>query len=311
MNRTFFFSTKWVVALGLANLDLLPAGAQTGYPDNVVVVIDASGSMKNNMSGTGQSRMVVAKKALKEVLGQIPENTHIGILVFPDGWVYPLGPRNDSRLIQAIDRPQARGGTPLGEFMKKGADRLLEARKKQLGYGTYRLLVVTDGEAGDQGLVDQYTPDIMSRGVTVDVIGVDMRSKHTLATRVHSYRSADDPESLRKAISEVFAEVSAGSGSQAGNEAFDLIAGIPDDTAAEIIKSLSTSGNHPIGDQPVIRAAEPGSQRQSPSEGAGSPVSSPRPSSSGASGLLAVMACPLFALLGIGVIIYLVVKNRK
>ena len=77
--------------------------------------------------------------------------------------------------------------------MKQGADALLDARKKQFGYGTYRLLVVTDGETDDAGLVDGYTPDIISRGITIDAIGVEMQSQHTLATMVHSYRSADDP----------------------------------------------------------------------------------------------------------------------
>ena len=62
----------------------------------------------------------------------------------------------------AIDSITSQGGTPLGEYMKQGADALLDARKKQFGYGTYRLLVVTDGEANDAGLVDGYTPDIIS-----------------------------------------------------------------------------------------------------------------------------------------------------
>ena len=76
--------------------------------------------------------------------------------------------------------------------MKKGADTLLKARKSQYGYGSYRLLVVTDGEASDPGLVERFTPDIISRGIITDVIGVDMNKAHTLATKVHSYRSAND-----------------------------------------------------------------------------------------------------------------------
>ena len=56
-----------------------------------------------------------------------------------------------------------------------------------------QLLVVTDGEANDAGLVDGYTPDIISRGITIDAIGVEMQSRRTLANMVHSYRNADDP----------------------------------------------------------------------------------------------------------------------
>jgi len=80
-------------------------------------------------------------------------------------WLYPLGPRDDAKLMQAIDRPQPGGGTPLGAYLKKGTDRLLEERAKQFGYGTFRLLVVTDGEAGDKELVERYTPEVIARGI--------------------------------------------------------------------------------------------------------------------------------------------------
>jgi hypothetical protein len=183
--------------------------------DNVVMVVDASGSMGVPMANTGRDRMSVAKDALKQVLGQIPDTTHVGILVFPTGnWVYPLGPRKESMLTGAIDSIQSGGGTPLGDYMKRGADALLEARKKQFGSGTYRLVVVTDGEADDHQKVELFTPDIISQGITIDVIGVEMASRHTLAAMVHSYHSADDPESLKKAITEVFAEVASGGFSQ-------------------------------------------------------------------------------------------------
>jgi len=231
--------------------------AEVLVTDNVVVVVDASGSMGQPMGNAGGDRMSVAKDALKQVLNQIPETTHIGVLVFPKGnWVYPLGPRKESMLAGAIDSIRSGGGTPLGGYMKLGADALLEARRKQFGYGTYRLLIVTDGEAGDERKVEAFTPDIISRGVTIDVIGVDMKSRHTLATRVHSYRSADDPESLKQAITEVFAEVTSGDTGQGGENAFDLIADLPEITASAMLKSLSTSGNQPIGEAPAMRSAE-------------------------------------------------------
>ena len=223
----------WLGAVSAA-LWAVPLGqAQVQVTDNVVVVVDASGSMGANMAGTGRDRMSVAKDALKQVLDQIPDTTHVGILVFPRGnWVYPLGPRKESMLAGAIDSIQSGGGTPLGEYMKRGADVLLDARRKQFGYGTYRLLVVTDGEAGDARQVEAYTPDIIARGITIDCIGVEMASRHTLATKVHSYRNANDPESLKQAISEVFAEVASGDASQTGEDAFELIADLPEATAS-------------------------------------------------------------------------------
>ena len=172
--------------------------------NNVVIVLDASGSMKEKMRGTSMKKMDAAKVALQEVLKQVPMDTHLGLLVFSssnlaDDWVYPLGPRDDVMLRKAISLPQAGGRTPLGAYIKKGADRLLDERGRQHGYGSYRLLIVTDGEAQDRNLVDRYVPEVIGRGITIDVIGVDMKTTHTLATRVHSYRSADDPASLKKA----------------------------------------------------------------------------------------------------------------
>jgi len=58
-------------------------------------------------------------------------------------------------LKKAIDPISHGGRTPLGQYMKIGADALLAKKEKQHNYGSYRLLVVTDGEASDQRAVDK------------------------------------------------------------------------------------------------------------------------------------------------------------
>jgi hypothetical protein len=293
----------------LAGLWAAPLGqAQVQVTDNVVVVVDASGSMGAPMGGS--TRMSVAKNALKQVLDQIPDTTHVGILVFPRGdWVYPLGPRKESMLAGAIDSIQSGGGTPLGDYMKRGADALLEARKKQFGYGTYRLLVVTDGEAGDARQVEAYTPDIISRGITIDCIGVEMASRHTLATKVHSYRNANDPESLKQAISEVFAEVASGDAGPGGENAFELITDLPEATASAMLQSLSTSGNQPIGEGPVMRSVESPSPSPAPSYSGGTTSSQ---STSGEEDNPLVFLCAALCVLGVpGLVIYTIVKGKN
>jgi len=256
MSRTALAS---LAALASCLLPMAAARAQDVYHDNVVIILDASGSMREYMRSAPVKKMAAAKKALKEVLAQIPETTNVGLFVFSgrgiqSEWVYPLGPREDAKLMRAIDMPRPAGNTPLGASIKMGADRLLKERKAQMGYGTYRLLVVTDGEASDRRLVDRYTPEVIARGITVDVIGVDMKSTHTLAKIVHSYRKADDPGSLKKAIAEVFAEVSAGDDDTAGEDAFALLAPIPLETAQAMLGALTRSGNHPIGTEPKASA---------------------------------------------------------
>ncbi len=254
------------------------------YHDNVVIVLDASGSMKQKMRGSGVQKMEAAKAALKSVLRNVPETTHIGLLVFSaenlrNDWVYPLGPRDEERLLEAIDLPIPESGTPLGKYIKMGADRLLEARAQQYGYGTYRLLIVTDGDASDPELVDRYTPEVLARGIIVDVIGVDMKTDHTLASMAHSYRRANDPDSLERAIREVFAELSSDVGDFSMEEAFELIVPLPVECAVAALQALSTSGNRPIGEnarRPIVDW-EPANAGAAPSQGQN--TQSPAPTS--------------------------------
>jgi hypothetical protein len=101
--------------------------AQEVYVDNVVVVLDASGSMKSNMRGSSMPKITAARNAIKEVIQTIPQTTRVGLLVFgggADGWVYQLGPRDDQKLFASLQRISASGGTPLGSYMKTGADKL-------------------------------------------------------------------------------------------------------------------------------------------------------------------------------------------
>ena len=164
--------------------------------------------------------------------------------------------------------------------MKEAADALLDKRKKEV-YGNYRLLIVTDGEAGDQELVDQYLPAIKARGLITDVIGVNMPGDHSLATQVNTYRRADDPASLAQAIAEVFAESSGDSG-DAGESDYDLLSGLPDDVAMAALTGLTETDNQPIGEdsRPVaddyaapLSSASPGNRTtasRQPSSNSGS-----------------------------------------
>ena len=259
-----------------------PSATFEEYPDNVVIVLDASGSMNQRMRESGVQKMQAAKAALKSVLRNVSETTHIGLLVFSaknlrNDWVYPLGPRDEERLLEAIDLPIPGDATPLGEYIKMGADRLLAARAQQYGYGTYRLLIVTDGNASDPELVDRYTPEVLARGIIVDVIGVDMKTDHTLASKAHSYRRANDPDSLERAIQEVFAELSSDAGDFSMEEAFELVDPLPVECAEAALQALSTSGNRPIGEN----ARRPSEYREPANAGAasqqGQPPQSPAP----------------------------------
>lgn len=234
-------------------LSLLFSTAMTHGGENVVVLLDDSGSMSDRMrSDTSLTKMEAAKQALVTVLQGLPPDAQVGVVLLngqaaAQHWAYPLGPVDAELIGRRIREIQPTQMTPLGERMKTAADAILALRAKQ-HYGSYRLLIVTDGEANDKELVEAYLPDILSRGIWVDVIGVDMAADHSLATKVHTYRKADDPASLAQALAEVFAE-STGSGGDADESDFELIAALPSEVASAALQALATPLNHPIGEK--------------------------------------------------------------
>ena len=322
-----------VAGLLLASYWVRPAAAQSNpatteelLQDNIVIVLDSSGSMRQSMRTARMSRMDAAKAALSAVLEHVPENTHIGLLVFSSStgqhdWFYDLGPVDRDALVRAIQRPQPGGGTPLGEYLKKGADRLVAQREAQRGYGTFRLLVVTDGEASDPELIDAYLPDLLARGITVDCIGVDMQSDHALATRVHSYRRANDPASLERAVREVVGEVGGDQGQDTDaddTEQFELIAALPDEMCLRLVRSITNISHHPIGQQPVDPLAALDGATTAPGSSAAEAfpprsVPSGRGQGSGGGIFLAVLGffCLAVVAVMIGVPILIAVSGRR
>ncbi len=205
--------------------------------------------------GTDRGKMTrinAAKQALRTILGQLPESTQLGIRLLNGAsgnqhWLVALGPIDRKSAIAKVDQIRADGGTPLGAAMKTAMDELLQIRKRQAS-GTYRLLVITDGEANDSRLLETYLPDMLSRGILIDVVGVDMKQDHSLSTRAHSYRRASDAKSFETALTEIFAESTA---TNDGNQDdFAIIEGLSDQFAQEALLALGASNNLPIGVRP-------------------------------------------------------------
>ncbi len=251
MNRLIESSKGW--SFGIVLLWLAAMLPTTSANDVVVVVLDDSGSMKESMrTGQGKmSRIEAARQALRSVVDSLPENTQLGILLLNgakanDHWVLALGKIDKQAAKGKIERIEAKGGTPLGRAMQKGMNELLQVRAKQR-YGNYRLIVVTDGEATDADVLASYFPDMISRGISIDVIGVDMREAHSLSQRAHSYRKASDPESFQRALQEVFAETA----SSDGGEDFAMIDPLTEELAREALAALGGSNNNEISNLPL------------------------------------------------------------
>ena len=218
--------------------------------NKVVILLDSSGSMNESMKRVRTSRMEVAHSSLLKVIDQIPQDDDVALLTFT-GWSLPLGPLDQASLKQAVMAVEPITATPLGQYMKIGADALLEKRQKDQ-YGTYKLLVVTDGEASDPDLLNSYLPDIISRGIIVDVIGLDMED-HSLRRMAHSYMSADNPESLSKALSVALAELPAATDT---TDDFEMLQALDSEVAEKVVDALVTPRNQPIGQAEFTRVVD-------------------------------------------------------
>ena len=234
-----------LAALASASVQDAPAPTGLAPPDalHLAIVLDDSGSMLDAMPGSGRSKMEVAKTALREVFATLPADARVGVFTLnpPYGGteteLLPIAAHDADAVSAALNGVEAGGGTPLGERLNEATAALLAERSARR-YGEYRLLVVTDGEATDGGVLDAAVPRTLGTGLTVDVIGVAMAGDHTLATAVDRYRRADDPAALREALKEVVAETTGASADGAETD-YDLIADLPEGAAAVALRALS------------------------------------------------------------------------
>ena len=181
------------------------------FAKNYYVVLDASGSMNEKSCNGDQAKIRAAKDALKAFVENVPASANLGLLVF-DGrgvneWL-PLGLNNRPSFLQQLDGVRANASTPLRAAITAAYSKLQGQGARQLGYGEYHLVIVTDGHA-DQGqdptaIVNKI---IGESPVVVQTIGFCIGAKHALNQAGRTmYREANNVEDLRQGLAEVLAE---------------------------------------------------------------------------------------------------------
>jgi hypothetical protein len=180
---------------------------------NYLVVLDSSGSMSEHACGAdfGVSKSDVAKKALKTFAGQVPADANLGFFVFENSEIQErlaLGLNNRANFINVAEATAPNGGTPLYDAVLSGYKALTRQAQKQLGYGEYFLVVVTDGEANPGQEPDRVVDYIIEKTpITLYTVGFCIGSHHTLnRPGVTYYREASNPQELASALQQVLAE---------------------------------------------------------------------------------------------------------
>ena len=183
---------------------------------NFYFIFDGSGSMSEALTKqcTGDrrfgSRLDGAKWAVEQFLPLMPRDVNLGLWIFDaDGnrERVPLGPDNHAAFLTEVRKTRASGNTPLTESIEQGVNRLVQQRDQQLGYGEFRLIVVTDGQATGRPL-PQAVNYAREQRIPIYTIGLCIGEKHELRKYSVSYRAADSIEALKRGLEETLAETS-------------------------------------------------------------------------------------------------------
>jgi Ca-activated chloride channel homolog len=181
---------------------------------NFYFVFDGSGSMKDpprkapDADQAFTSKIQGAKWAVAEFLSKVPKDANLGLYVF-DRYGYrevlPLGPNNRAAFLQKVQKVEAKGGTPLGTAIAIGSEALKKQYNNQLGYGEYRLIVITDGDATDN--LQTGVARAAKYRIPIYTIGFDMGNDHSLRKHSISYRSANSAKQLEHALEQAVGEL--------------------------------------------------------------------------------------------------------
>src|SRR5262245_41299798 len=219
-SRLFVFVVSFLVAL------VAVAQSQTEAPRpatevgaasltrNFYFIFDGSGSMSESLNKQCKgdkrfgSRLEGAKWAVEQFLPLVPRDVNLGLWVFDtigNSERVSLGPDSRAPFLVEVKKIRAGGKTPLTESIEQGVNRLVQQRDKQLGYGEFRLIVVTDGEATGRPL-PQAVAYARERRVPIYTIGLCLSADHELRKFSVSYRPADSIEALKLGLEETLAE---------------------------------------------------------------------------------------------------------
>ena len=188
------------------------AGGKIDLTKNFYFIFDQSASMNDNCSS--ERKIEVAKKAITETVKGLASSVNIGLMVIgcdnaqEYAELLPIGLATDAYKKQfntIIADLQPLTNTPLVQAIKLAVDKLVIQKKKQLGYGEYRIIVITDGEATD-GDVQEASTYAIQYAMGIYTIGLCIDKSHPLYQFSVSYHDAENYAELKNALVSVTAE---------------------------------------------------------------------------------------------------------
>ncbi|WP_305971642.1 MULTISPECIES: vWA domain-containing protein [unclassified Mameliella] len=173
-------------------------------PDRIftMIVLDDSGSMGSDLEQ--------AKAAVLQAVRMMDTNDRVGVLALNAGLVLPFETVEDAAdiLPGRLSPLRSTGSTPLGPALSAARDLLSEEAARSRSFGTYRIIVTTDGAADDPDLlVREVIETVNKTPVQVATIGIGIGRRHVLNAEGHtSYVAVDDVGKLAQALQAAVAE---------------------------------------------------------------------------------------------------------
>ena len=125
-----------------------------------------------------------------------------------DSLLLPFGksPENRQNFKRLVSETQANGRTPLKQSVKTVYRELSIQCGRQLGYGTYHVIIVTDGASSDGEPLPRVRWMVNESTIEVHVVGFHLDDHSLNAPDCVDYHTAKSAEQLAKAFEAVAAE---------------------------------------------------------------------------------------------------------
>ncbi len=177
---------------------------------NFLIVLDGSGSMSESRNSGNLTKIVAAKQAIAAFATKLKPDDNLGLCAFDSRGVTERAHLSLDRgaFNTALQAVRSDSNTPLGTAVKLGYSLLQKQAQRQLGYGEYYLVVVTDGEADKGNDPRDIVNEITSRSpVVISTIGFGIIKGHSLnRPGLTLYHNATDLEQLNQGLESVLAE---------------------------------------------------------------------------------------------------------
>ncbi len=166
------------------------------------IVLDDSGSMGADI--------VPAREAVGAALGAMGDGDRVAVFALNRGQILPFTDVTEARgvLPPLLASVISEGSTPLTEAMRASRAALAEEASVAGGFGTYRILVTTDGAADDGGSLSLEVEDIARvTPIQIATIGVGIGGRHVLRREdLAAFVAIDNVAELESALRSAIAE---------------------------------------------------------------------------------------------------------